>query len=58
MVHQFVNIQFSKLVFASFLGIGAFTFLNMYRPKYYDFFYFANVKRLWSSQMIFCSNLI
>ena len=43
---HFIHAQFSKVVFATFLGIGAFTFLNMYRPRYSTFYFAANVKRL------------
>lgn len=43
---HFTNLQFSKAVFATFLGVGVFAFLNMHRPRYATFFYFSNVKRL------------
>lgn len=43
---QFTHLLFSKVAFASFLGISAFAFLNVYRPRYSTFFYFANVKRI------------
>jgi hypothetical protein len=43
---HFVNIQFSKIVFATFLGVGGFAFLNMYRPRYATFYRFASTKRL------------
>ena len=41
-----VHLQFSKVVFGAFLGFSAFTFLNMYKPKYAAFYSFAKVKRL------------
>ena len=43
---HFTNVQFSKVVFATFLGVGTFTFLNMYRPRYATLFCMSNVKRL------------
>ncbi len=49
MAGNFVNLQFSKVVFGTFLGVVGFTFLNMYRPRYSTFYCFSNVKRLWLS---------
>ena len=41
-----INKGFTQVVFGGFLVVSALTVINLPRPKYSTWFYFANVKRI------------
>lgn len=44
-----INKGFTQLVFGGFLIASSFLVVNISRPKYSTWYYFANVKRIWSN---------
>lgn len=47
MAAHFIHKQFSQIVFGGFLVATAFTFLNLWKPKYSTFYSMSKIKRLW-----------